>query len=125
MPPTIAIIGASPDRSKFGNKAVRAYAQRGYHVYPIHPAAATIEGWPAFRSVRELPVTQLDKASLYVGPAIGLKVVEDLTHLPIGEVWLNPGADADEVVAKARSLGLTVITGCSIVAVGLHPEELD
>ena len=53
---TVAIIGASADRAKFGNKSIRAHARAGYHVYPINPRETEIEGWHAFRSVRDLPV---------------------------------------------------------------------
>ena len=35
----IAILGASRDSAKYGNKAVRAYASKGYGVYPINPNA--------------------------------------------------------------------------------------
>ena len=35
--PTVAIIGASTDRSKFGNKSVRAHLQQGYEVFPVNP----------------------------------------------------------------------------------------
>ncbi len=50
--PSIAIIGASADRLKFGNKAVRAYQQRGCIVYPTHPAAAEIEGLADYKTFR-------------------------------------------------------------------------
>ena len=54
--PTIAILGASANRAKFGNKAVRAYRSQGYDVFPVHPSADVIEGLPVFRSVADVPV---------------------------------------------------------------------
>jgi hypothetical protein len=41
---SVAILGASADRSKYGNKAVRAYQQQGYTVFPINPKESEIEG---------------------------------------------------------------------------------
>ena len=38
----------------------------------------------------------------------------------VDEVMLNPGADDPEVVQKALDLGLNVVTGCSLVAIGAH-----
>lgn len=122
--PAIAVIGASADRSKFGNKCVRAYALRGYEVFPIHPREQRIEGWPVFRSVRDIPVPRLDLVSIYLPPAVGLTILDDLTHKLIGEVWFNPGADAPEVLSRARELGLPVVVGCSILAAGISPSEL-
>jgi len=115
--PTIAVVGASTDRSKYSNQAVRAYAAKGYTVYPVHPSADTIEGLPVFRSVRDIP-GRLDRVTLYLPPRVGVAMLDELVGLDVGEVWLNPGADAPEVVEKAESLGLKVVTGCSLVAIG-------
>src|SRR5260370_30096913 len=86
--PTIAIIGASADPNKFGNKAVRAYMHSGYQVFPIHPTAQTIEGLPVYHSIAEVPVEKLDRVSLYLPPEIGLQVIEQITQKPARELWL-------------------------------------
>lgn len=121
--PTIAIIGASANRDKFGNKAVRAFAQQGYDVYPVHPTEQTIEGLKACRSILDIPFP-LDKVSLYVPPAIGMKLVEEIARKGCKELWLNPGADSPELYEKAQALGLNPIVACSIVGVGVNPHAL-
>ena len=60
-------------------------------------------------------------ATVYVPPGAGVKVMEELAKKGVGEVWLNPGADADEVVARARALGLKTLQACSIVGIGDSP----
>ena len=50
-------------------------------------------------------------------------MIEDVAKKGIGEVWLNPGADGDEVVARARALGLNAIQACSIMAIGDTPSR--
>lgn len=123
--PTIAIIGASPDRAKFGNKAVRAYVSQGYDVYPVNPKGGVIEGLTAYRSLSEVPLESFDRISVYLPPAIGLAALDEIAKKPCGELWLNPGSDSPEVVAKAESLGLNVVQACSIVDVGVSPSTLD
>jgi predicted CoA-binding protein len=123
--PSIVVIGASTDRSKFGNKCVRAYATKGYHVYPVNPKESAIEGWPAFKSILDVPVEAIDRVSIYLPPALGVKVLEDVSRKKMAEVWLNPGADAPEVLQKARELGLNAVRGCSIVAIAVSPSDLD
>jgi predicted CoA-binding protein len=123
--PTVAVIGASPDRQKFGNRCVRAYAAVGYTVFPVHPRATEIEGHKAYPTLAAVPVERLDRVSLYLPPDVALQVLPELTHKAIGELWLNPGADSPEVVARARELGLPVVVGCSIVDVGVDPHALD
>lgn len=122
--PSIVIIGASNDRSKFGNKAVRAYLKQGYTVYPVHPKESLIEGLKAYRSISEIPAKKLDRVSLYLPPSIGLSVIDEIAKKEVSEVWLNPGAESNEIIEKGEKLGLNMITACSIVDVGISPDEL-
>lgn len=120
---TVAIIGASNDRSKFGNKAVRAFLQQGYEVFPVNPKEETIEGLRAFKGIRDVPARP-DKVSVYLPPAVLLKVLPDIAAKGCDELWLNPGTESDAVLAEAERLELNVIQACSIVGVGVSPEEL-
>ena len=122
--PSVAVIGASNDRSKFGNKAVRAFRNAGYDVYPINPGAAQVEGLTAYPSLDALPVDRLDRVSFYIPPAVGLRVLDEVAKKQVGEVWLNPGSGSPEIVARARALGLTVVQACSIIAIGQNPGRL-
>ena len=119
---TVAVIGASSNRDKFGNKALRAFASKGYTVYPINPTESDVEGHKAFRSVLDVP-GPIEMATIYVPAAIGVAVMDDIAKKGIPEVWLNPGADAPQVVEKARSLGLKTVRHCSIIAIGDSPAR--
>ena len=123
--PSIAIIGASTDRSKFGNKAVRIYAKKGYKVYPVHPKEKEIEGIKAYPTIADVPDLYLDRISFYVGPAVGLRVIDEVAKKKVGEVWLNPGAESPELIAKAEKMGLHVIAACSLVDIGANPDEFE
>ena len=118
---TVAIIGASANRAKYGNKAVRAFAQQGYTVYPVNPGEEEIEGFPAFKSIGDVPVRP-DMVSVYVPPGALLKILPDIAAKGCDELWLNPGTESDEVLAEAERLGLRVIQACSIVGVGVSPS---
>jgi predicted CoA-binding protein len=121
--PSAVIIGASNDRSKFGNKALRAYKQRGYEVYPVNPNEAVIEEIPAFASIRDVPVSP-DVVSVYVRPAILLKLLPEIAARGCKELWLNPGTESEAVLAESTRLKLKVIQACSIVALGLSLSRL-
>jgi len=119
----VAVIGASSDRTKFGNKAVRAFANQGYAVVPIHPREEQIEGLTAYKSVLDVPGA-IDMATMYVAPAVGMRVIEEVAQKGIKEVWLNPGADSPELADRARELGLRTVVACSILGVGESPHAL-
>jgi predicted CoA-binding protein len=120
---TVAIIGASNDRNKFGNKSVRAFRQQGYTVYPVNLKETKIEGLPAYKSIFEVPVRP-HMISVYLPPAILLQALPDIAAKGCDELWINPGAESGEVLAEAERLGLNVIQACSIVGVGVSPEQL-
>ena len=117
---TVAVIGASSNRNKFGNKALRAFERRGYIVIPINPNEAEVEGHKTYASVLDVP-GELDLATVYVPAAAGVTVMEQLAEKGVGEVWLNPGADDRDVVDRGRELGLKVIQACSIIGIGESP----
>jgi uncharacterized protein len=119
-PKVVAVIGASSNRSKFGNKALRAYERQGYTVLAINPNEAEVEGHRTYASVLDVP-GPIDLATVYVPPRVGVKIMEQLAQKGIPEVWLNPGADDDLVLARARELGLKTIQACSIMGIGESP----
>ena len=123
MPKIVAVIGASNNRQKFGNRAVRAFTQQGYTVLPINPRVREVEGLKAYGSVLDVP-GPIDMASFYVPPAIGEQVIEEVARKRIPEVWLNPGAESDALVARARALSIQPIVACSIIAIGQDPYDL-
>lgn len=122
--PTVAILGASKNRNKYGNKSVRAHAAQGYEVFPINPAADEIEGLKVYQKLADIPVERLDRISVYLSPAVGLELLEEIAAANAKEVFFNPGAESEELLAKARELGIEPIQACSIVDVGMSPREL-
>jgi predicted CoA-binding protein len=120
MAKVVAVIGASSNRQKFGNRAVRAFQRQGYTVVPINPHEDQIEGLRTYGSVLDVPGT-IDMATVYVPPEIGEQVIEEIARKQIAEVWLNPGAESDRLVARARALSLKPILACSIVGIGENP----
>jgi predicted CoA-binding protein len=120
MPKTVAIIGASGDRRKFGNRALRAFQRQGYTVIPINPNEPEVEGLKTYASVLDVP-GPIDMATLYVPPHIGAGLMRELAEKRIAEVWVNPGAESDEVMARARDAGLQPIFACSIIGIGENP----
>jgi uncharacterized protein len=118
--PSVAVIGASNARHKFGNKAVRAYLRQGWTVYPVNPNERTVEGLATFARVSEIPAP-LDRIALYVPPAVGESLLDELAQKGTKELWVNPGAESDTLLARAEALGLNPIAACAIVDIGERP----
>tara|TARA_R110002111_G_scaffold100976_6_gene156449 strand:+ start:11257 stop:11640 length:384 start_codon:yes stop_codon:yes gene_type:complete len=121
--PTVAIIGASADRQKYGNKSVRAHLKQGYEVFPVHPSETTIEGLTAYPSLEHVPAKPLDRISVYVPPQVGITLLEQIQKRGAGEIWFNPGSESPDLLRRAKELGLNVIQACSIIAIGESPSD--
>lgn len=120
---SVVVLGASANRSKFGNKAVRAFGQQGWTVYPVNPKEKEIEGKPCYARIAEVPVRP-QRVSVYLPPPVLLKVLPEIAAKGCDELWLNPGTESDAVLVEAERLGLNVVQACSIVGVGVSPGSL-
>lgn len=123
VPKVVAVIGASNNRTKFGNRALRAFQRQGYTVIPINPNEREVEGLTAYASVLDVPGA-IDMATFYVPPDVGASIIGEVAQKQIAEVWLNPGAESDELMARARALDIRPILACSILGIGENPYAL-
>ena len=128
---TVAVIGASRDREKFGNKAVRAFSSTGFTVFPINSHCGTdsvgkfkIEGLHVYGSILAIP-EHVDLATMYLPPKIGENLVEDIFRKSIRRLWINPGAESDLLVERCRNRGIETELLCSIVAIGANPMDYE
>jgi len=114
-----AVVGASVDRSKYGNKVLRCYQQHGKEVYPINARAAEVEGVKAYPTLAALPVP-VKAISVITPPAITEQVVREAAAAGVAHIWMQPGAESQAAIRTAESLGMSVIAGgpCVLVVMG-------
>ena len=122
MARTVAVVGASSDRNKFGNKALRAFKAEGYTVIPINPNEREVEGIATYPSVLDVPGT-IDMATVYVQPDVAIRLLPEFEQKGIAEIWINPGAESNQLLSDARRRKLNVIAACSIIGIGRSPSS--
>ena len=122
MPKTVAIVGASSNRAKFGNKALRAFLAQGFRALPINPNETEVEGLKTYASVMDVPES-IDMATVYVQPDVTLRLLDEFQRKGIPEIWVNPGAEDDAVMMEARRRQMNVFFACSIIGIGRSPSE--
>jgi uncharacterized protein len=116
-----AVVGVSLDRSKYGNKVLRCYLQRGRPVHVVHPRESEIEGVPCVPRIADLPA-DVHGLSIITPPPVTEKIVGEAAARGIRRLWMQPGAESERALELARELGLTVISGgpCLLVELGFR-----
>ena len=110
-----AIVGASEDTRKFGNRIYRDLKCAGYEVYGVNPNASSVDGDPVYPTLADLPVKPA-VADIVVPSWVGRRIADDAIRAGIDIFWLQPGAESDELIAYSESLGLGVIHhACAMV----------
>ena len=122
-----AVVGASKDRNKFGNKCFRALLKHkgdGGAVVPVHFKERSIEGVDAV-TLEELLLSSSDDPSalainIVAPPAVTCTAVQAALAAGVTQLWLQPGAESPEVFEIAAAAGATLIAGgpCVLVALG-------
>ena len=113
------MVGASRDRSKYGNRVLRVYLQNGRPVYPVNPGVQQIEGLTSYTDLASLP-TPVHGVSVITQPHLAEAIVEQASAVGVRSIWFQPGAESEEAVERAEELGMNVIAGgpCILVVLG-------
>ena len=112
---SIALIGASNDKSKYGNKIYRDLRNKGYHVIPINPKEKLIEGDKAYSSIEEME-TIPDIANFVVPPPIAMKIAQHIAELGIKYLLFQPGSESEELEVWLKNTdGIKYLTNSCIM----------
>lgn len=114
-----AVVGASKDRSKYGNKVLRCYLQHNLKAYPINPGASQIEGRRAYPDLAALP-EPVARISVITPPEVTEQIVVEAGNAGVEFIWMQPGAESEAAVDQAERAGIGVISGgpCLLVVLG-------
>ena len=127
---TIAVVGASDDRSKPAGY-IPAYLQsQGYRIIPVNPVRDTVLGEPTVKALSDIS-EPVDVVDVFRPAAEGPGIARDAAAIGANVIWFQPGTQSAEASAIAREAGLTVITRLcmgathGILGLGPGPHEPD
>jgi len=116
-----AVVGASPKRDRASNQIVRELDERGFTVYPVRPATPEIEGLACYASLADVQ-GQIEVVDLVVNPEVGIRVMEQVRELGIKYVWVQPGAESDEIRRFAEKHDIVAVEACVLVGLRRFPK---
>ena len=107
---TLAVIGVSRNKDKFGNLIYRDMKAKGYKMLAINPKLDMVEGDRCYAGLGALPEVP-QGVIICIAPSETIPVIEEAARLGIKYVWLQQGANSPEGEAKAKELGLNLVSG--------------
>jgi predicted CoA-binding protein len=110
-----AVLGVTPNESKFGYKIYKKLKDHDYKVYPINPKYDEINGEKCYKSIEELPETP-DVLDFVVPPQVSLSALDEVNKKGIKNVWFQPGTSDKNVIEKAKENNLNIVEDCVLVA---------
>jgi predicted CoA-binding protein len=110
----VAVLGASPKSDRYAHKAMQMLAEYGYRAIPINPAFEEILGAKCYPSIADVP-DKIDTATIYLGQARSDPLIDEIIDVQPRRIIMNPGAENENLAAKARERGIEVVEGCTLV----------
>lgn len=112
---TVAIIGASKDRTKPSRSIMRYLMRHGYKCYPVNPTAETIGGLKSYKSILDIP-DEIDLADVFLPSEKVIEVVDDIINKKVKVLWMQEGIINNEAAKRAREHGIVVVMDkCTMV----------
>lgn len=122
----IAVVGMSPNVDRDSNKVGKYLIDRGYNVIPVNPTVSEIYGRKSYPSILDIPGDiKVDIVDVFRNPEASKEVVRQSVKLSPRAVWLQLGAESNEVVDLALKLNLNLVYGICIMETHKKMEKGD
>jgi predicted CoA-binding protein len=123
---TIAMVGASPNRSRPSYFAMKYLKQKGFSVIPVNPrqVGREILGEKVYASLDEIPET-VDIVDIFRSSDAALGITKDAIKIGAKVVWMQLGVRNDQAARLAEEAGLQVVMNrCPKIEYGRLSGEL-
>ena len=107
---TIAMVGASPDKTKFSYGVLRVLHETGYEMIPVNPRpdVTEIRGLKVFNSLAEID-RPVDMVEVFRRPEDLLGIAQEAVAIGAKVLWGQIGVRNDEAARLAEDAGLQVV----------------
>ena len=93
---SIALVGASNNPKKYGNKILLNLISKGYNVAPVNNKEKTIAGIKSYKNVLDLKESP-SIINFVVPPSIGFQITKELVENKFDNFWYQPGAESEKI----------------------------
>jgi uncharacterized protein len=110
----VAVVGASDNQEKYGNKIVKNLRNRGYEIYPVNPRLQEVEGLTCYASLADIPV-EVDVVDFVVPSAVTEEILKQCKELGLSRIWLQPGSESQASIDFCHANNLNIVHGVCVM----------
>ncbi|MBN2074091.1 MAG: CoA-binding protein [Dehalococcoidales bacterium] len=103
-----AVIGATDNTEKYGNRIFMNLKDRGYEVYPVNPKLEELDGIPVYHTLSDVPV-KVDVVDFVVPPAVTEEILKECNKLGLKKIWLQPGSESETAIQYCQDNDMKVL----------------
>lgn len=103
-----AVVGVTAKKERYGYKIWKILKEHDYNTFGVNPNYDEIESEKIYHSLKDIP-ERIDVVDMVVPPKIAIETIEEINELDIEYVWFQPGTFNDDVITKAKELGLKIL----------------
>ena len=111
---TVVVMGASPHADRYAYKAMQMLREHGHRAVPVNPAFDVVLGATCYRRISDVP-DPIDTVTMYLGKQRSDPLIEEIVAAQPRRIIMNPGAENDDLAAKAAAAGIEVEYACTLV----------
>lgn len=107
---TIAMVGASPDPTKFSYGVLRVLHEQGYNMIPVNPkpGLTEIRGIPVYPTLESID-QPVDMVEVFRSSEALLGIAQEAVDIGAKVLWGQIGVRNDEAAKLAEAAGLKVV----------------
>ena len=110
----VAVLGATGNKGRFANRAMKRLEAKGFTVVPVNPLYEEVEGLKCFKSLKDCKET-IDTITIYVKPDMAVSYIDDIISVNPKRVILNPGTEHPLIDKRLKEAGIMVIQSCTLI----------
>ncbi|CAN5568838.1 CoA-binding protein [soil metagenome] len=111
---TVAVLGATPKSDRYAYRAMQMLREFGHRAIPVNPAFDEVLGEPCYKSIADIP-EQVQTVTVYLGKQRSDPLIDAIIAAQPQRIIMNPGAENDDLAAKAEAAGIEPIYDCTLV----------
>ncbi len=110
----VAVIGASPKKERYSNKAIRLLDEYKHNPIPVAPGYKQIEGKKVYQDLSLIP-DKIDTVTMYVGPTRQDEIIDQIIEVKPDRVIFNPDTENKAGADRLIKAGISVVEACTLV----------